>query len=58
MNMDELNGLLQILAEDHIDSIVDAQYDDMTAEFSASFEMMNSAAASYDNDAIVYGEFI
>lgn len=58
MNMDELNGLLQILAEDHIDSIVDAQYDDMTAEFSAEFEMINYAAASYDNDAIAYGEFV
>lgn len=53
--MDELNGLLQLIGNEYNDSIVDAQYDEMTAEFSAEFEMMDYASRSYDNDAIEYG---
>ena len=54
--MDELNGQLMLIADENYDSVVDAQYDEMTAEFSREFEMMNYAAASYDNDAQYYGE--
>jgi hypothetical protein len=56
MKLDELNGLLQLIAEDNFESMVDAQYDEMVDELSAEFEMMNYAAASYDNDAQYYGE--
>jgi hypothetical protein len=56
MKMDELNGQLMLIADENYDSVVDAQYDEMTAEFSREFEMMNYAAASYDNDAQYYGE--
>ena len=58
MKLDELNGLLQIIAEEHFKSITDAQHDEMVDEFSAEFEMMNYAAASYDNDAVAYGEMV
>jgi hypothetical protein len=56
MKLDELNGLLQLIAEENFESMVDAQYDEMVDELSAEFEMMNYAAASYDNDAQYYGE--
>lgn len=56
--MNELNGLLQLIADDNNDSVVDAQYDEMTAEFSAEFEMMEYAARSYDNDTIASGELV
>jgi hypothetical protein len=54
--IDELNGLLQLVADDHYESLAEVQHDEMVAEFSAEFEMMNYAAASYDNDAQYYGE--
>ena len=56
MKLDELNGLLQLIAEENFESMVDAQYDEMVDELTAEFEMMNYAAASYDNDAQYYGE--
>lgn len=56
MMMDELNGLLQLMADDHYESLTEVQHDEMVAEFSAEFEMMEYAARSYDNDAIAYGE--
>jgi len=58
MKLDELNGLLQLIAEENFESMVDAQYDEMVDELSAEFEMMNYAAASYDNDAQYYGEMV
>lgn len=58
MKMDELNGLLQIIAEENYESITDSQHDEMVDEFSAEFEMMEYAASSYDNDAIRYGEMV
>lgn len=58
MKMDELNGQLMLIADENYETIVDAQYDEMTAEFSAEFEMMEYAARSYDNDTIASGELV
>ena len=56
IHMNTINQELQLLADEHYESIVDAQYDEMTDEFSAEFEMMEYAASSYDADAKYYGE--
>jgi hypothetical protein len=56
--MDELNGLLQLMADEHFESLAEIQHDEMVAEFSAEFEMLEYAARSYDNDAVAYGEII
>ena len=52
----EANSQAQLIADDNFDAVVDAQYDEMTDEFSAEFEMMEYAARSYDNDSKFYGE--
>jgi hypothetical protein len=58
MMMDELNGLLQLIADEHFESLAEIQHDEMVAEFSAEFEMLEYAARSYDNDAVAYGELV
>ena len=40
----EANSQAQLIADDNFDAVVDAQYDEMTDEFSAEFEMMEYAA--------------
>ena len=51
MNTDELNGLLSLIADENYKIVVDSQYDEMTDEFSAEFEMMSYASESYNDDA-------
>ena len=58
MNTDELNGLLSLIADENYEMVVDSQYDEMTDEFSAEFEMMRYASESYNDDAIVYGNLL
>ena len=56
MDINIANSQAQLIADDNFDAVVDAQYDEMTDEFSAEFEMMEYAARSYDNDSKFYGE--
>ena len=58
MNTDELNGLLSLIADENCEMVVDSQYDEMTDEFSAEFEMMSYASQSYNDDAIIYGNLL
>lgn len=54
----EANSQAQMIADELYDAIADAQYAEMTAEFSAEFEMMEYAARSYDNDSQYFGETV
>jgi hypothetical protein len=56
--MDELNGLLNLIADENYDSVVDAQYDEMTDQFSAEFEMMSYETERYNDDAYQYGKML
>ncbi len=50
------NQLLREIAEERIEEVVDAIYDEYLDELCAHIEMMELEARSYDADARAYGE--
>jgi hypothetical protein len=58
MTIDQVNLLLTKLADDAINAVVDAEYDEMIFEMFAGNEQMLYASQSYTNDSIAYGEMV
>jgi FKBP-type peptidyl-prolyl cis-trans isomerase (trigger factor) len=54
--MEDVNILLAELAEEHNQSVIDADYESYMENMMAQYNMMMYAANSYDLDAISYGE--
>lgn len=53
----DLNQELRMIAEERIEEVIDAIYDEYLDELCAHNEMMELAAHSYDMDARHYGEY-
>lgn len=51
------NQELRMIAEERIEEIVDAMYDEYIDELCAHNEIMELAARSYDMDARSYGQY-
>ena len=58
MTINQVNLLLTKLADDAINAVVDAEYDEMIFEMFAGNEQMLYASQSYTNDSIAYGSMI
>jgi len=58
MTINQVNLLLTKLADDAINAVVDAEYDEMIFEMFAGNEQMLYASQSYTNDSIAYGEMV
>jgi hypothetical protein len=58
MTINQVNLLLTKLADDAINAVVDAEYEEMVFEMFAGNEQMLYASQSYTNDSIAYGEMV
>mgnify|MGYP003352608768 CR=1 FL=1 len=54
--MEDVNKILAELAAEHIQSVIDADYDSYVDNMMAQYNMRMYEAHSYDLDAISYGE--
>ena len=54
--IDSANTVLQILAQEAVESTVDIMYDEYVDEMCAGNEMLMYSCQSYDNDCIYYGD--
>ena len=55
MTLEEINMELKAISYGIYKSNVDMMYEEMVNEMCAEFEMMEYAARSYDEDAVIYG---
>ena len=58
MTINQVNLLLTKLADDAINAVVDAEYEEMVFEMFAGHEQLLYASQSYTNDSIAYGEMV
>jgi hypothetical protein len=58
MTIDQVNLFLTKLADDAINAVVEAEYEEMVFEMFAGHEQLLYASQSYTNDSIAYGEMV